>query len=679
MSSSNVLQYEDNDNNQEFSSINQQQQQQHISSNNNQQYEENSYIDYDGQNIDYTFIPPNQNQSDSSSLLNLHSSFGLSEQFQDYTTTSPVYVDTTNFHYAMNSSNIDTTDLSSNSCDNLLANYLINSNPSHLLFDQNLHSLNNQNSITTNNNNSYENSSNNVNIENINDINDINDDFKLPPTEKLKEKSIHSINNNNNIQKSTVEPSQQKGSEFLQFKPHEIITPVYDSIEEKVSIGLTAKLSGNFFLSKPGPSLNKKDSIESNSPPPSLSNNNNNNNNVEGKDLSTLKSGAAATKTSEISTPHTKILASSSSSSSQEKQEEFNPEDSSNYELTFYRRNLFLITANVYNARRAKFVNIGGNKHRIISLKTALSVTGSDDTKQPKLLYTPPKAQSSAASVDNDGKKDSKPVKLEEQEPRVIQIPANPLMDENSIEWKRLQFRSATAHNGRKKLQNFFTISIKLIAELSNGNTVTLIKADSRPIIVRGRNPRFYQSRVNISISDGNNSRVSNHSSSQQQATRRASSTLSTQTKQEPVTTSSVSSVKDESLVNIVSPPSEPLKLPQSIVINQDTKKRKHDLESKPSNKRLRESSEEEELSISPPKIHNSDDDDNVDWDNNEEDDESNFLIETGGSGYEYIEPEPDYRTSPVDPVYVPHFVKHHRFQNSSSNIISGNTVVAAS
>lgn len=675
MSSSNVLQYEDNDNNQEFSSINQQQQQ-HISSNNNQQYEENSYIDYDGQNIDYTFISPNQNQSDSSSLLNLHSSFELSDQLQGYTTTtSPVYVDTTNFHYAMNSSNIETTDLSSNSCDNILANYLINSNPSHLLFDQNIHNLNNQNTITTNNN-SYENSSNNVNIENINDI---NDNFKLPPTENLEEKSIHPINNNNNnhmktIQKSTVEPSQQKGAEFLQFKPHEIITPVYDSRGEKVSIGLTAKLSGNFFLSKPGPSLNKRDSIESNSPPPSLSNNNNN---VDGEGLSTTKSGAAATKTSEISTPHTKILA----SSSQEKQEEFNLEDSSNYELTFYRRNLFLITANVYNARRAKFVNIGGIQHSIISLKTALSVTGSDDTKQPKLLYTPPKAQSSAASVDNDGKKDSKPVKLEEQEPRVIQIPANPLMDENSIEWKRLQFRSATAHNGRKKLQNFFTISIKLIAELSNGNTVTLIQADSRPIIVRGRNPRFYQNRVNISISDGSNSRVNNSLQQQQQqaTSRRVSSTLSTQIKQEPPTPS-VSTVKDESLVNIVSPPSEPLKLPQSIVINQDTKKRKHDLESKPSNKRLRGSSEEEEeLSISPPKIHNSDDDDNVDWDNNEEDDESNFLIETGGSGYEYIEPEPDYRTSPVDPVYVPHFVKHHRFQNSSSNIISGTTVVAAS
>lgn len=43
-----------------------------------------------------------------------------------------------------------------------------------------------------------------------------------------------------------------------------------------------------------------------------------------------------------------------------------------------------------------------------------------------------------------------------------------------------------------------FTITVTLYAELENTQRVALVKASSRPIVVRGRNPRFYQFRENI-------------------------------------------------------------------------------------------------------------------------------------------------------------------------------------
>lgn len=115
-----------------------------------------------------------------------------------------------------------------------------------------------------------------------------------------------------------------------------------------------------------------------------------------------------------------------------------------------------------------------------------VSVSGTDETKKPKLLYTPPKPDT---------------IKQE-------QLPAvKPLWPKDSaqgevVDWKRLQFRSATTHNGRRRLQNYFTLTVAVFAELENRQRVRLVYAQSRPIVVRGRNPLFYRNRQTIAISD---------------------------------------------------------------------------------------------------------------------------------------------------------------------------------
>jgi hypothetical protein len=72
------------------------------------------------------------------------------------------------------------------------------------------------------------------------------------------------------------------------------------------------------------------------------------------------------------------------------------------------------------------------------------------------------------------------------------------------ISWKRLQFRIATANNGRRKeLQQHFVVRLKVIATLATGMKIPICEIQSGPVIVRGRSPRNFQSRKDMPISGG--------------------------------------------------------------------------------------------------------------------------------------------------------------------------------
>uniref|UniRef100_A0A060TDN7 ARAD1D45518p n=1 Tax=Blastobotrys adeninivorans TaxID=409370 RepID=A0A060TDN7_BLAAD len=237
-----------------------------------------------------------------------------------------------------------------------------------------------------------------------------------------------------------------RSSKFLQFLPAKQETVIYDPRGNSISVDLNAWLNGNFFLSQPtGPS----------SP---------------GESTASLK------------------------------------ESLQKYELTFYRRNLFQVTASVSNAQHAAYAGNAENpmlRSRILSLGMSVGVTGSDDKKPTKLLYCPPKASSTMATDEGDrNDPNKKPPQIEPSSKTIY--PKNSGYDE-VVDWKRLQFRTATAHNGRKKLQNYFSVYVSLYAELENGQRVPLTTASSRPIVVRGRNPRFYQNRDNITLQEGGN------------------------------------------------------------------------------------------------------------------------------------------------------------------------------
>ena len=170
-------------------------------------------------------------------------------------------------------------------------------------------------------------------------------------------------------------------------------------------------------------------------------------------------------------------------------------------ELTCYRRNLFQITGSVTLPRMLTYiVTEQGERVPIMSQELTVSATESVEGSPVKIISVPWKTSSTgqAPTPEENVEKEPTPITLDQ--------PANPDVDSEysvyPIAWKRLQFRVATANNGRRReLQQHFTIRLSVVANLSNGNRVSLCDALSGHIVVRGRSPRNFQQRKDVPLS----------------------------------------------------------------------------------------------------------------------------------------------------------------------------------
>lgn len=169
-------------------------------------------------------------------------------------------------------------------------------------------------------------------------------------------------------------------------------------------------------------------------------------------------------------------------------------------ELTCYRRNLFQVTGNVTLPRTTRYVmNEHGEQLPIASQELVISATESVEQNSVKIISVPWKTPASGAPASTEDKA--------EKEPTTVALD---LMNGQDIDgdyislpfaWKRLQFRIATANNGRRKeLQQHFVVHLQVIATLEDGSKVPLCEIHSGPIIVRGRSPRNFQSRNDLPI-----------------------------------------------------------------------------------------------------------------------------------------------------------------------------------
>ena len=72
------------------------------------------------------------------------------------------------------------------------------------------------------------------------------------------------------------------------------------------------------------------------------------------------------------------------------------------------------------------------------------------------------------------------------------------------IAWGRLQFKYATANNGRRKgLQQHYRIQISLMAKVEgDGQLIKLAEIQSNPIVVRGRSPKNFDSSKDVPLSE---------------------------------------------------------------------------------------------------------------------------------------------------------------------------------
>jgi hypothetical protein len=168
-------------------------------------------------------------------------------------------------------------------------------------------------------------------------------------------------------------------------------------------------------------------------------------------------------------------------------------------ELTCYRRNLFQISGMITLSRSiAHMVNAQGQQVPVYDLQVTISALESIEGKSTEIISVPWKTSNGVASEDKSGAAPPRwPLDLSqnpELDPACVSIP---------IAWKRLQFKHATANNGRRKgLQQHYIIQINLMATLPNGEQVKLSEIQSGPIIVRGRSPRNFDSRKDVPLSE---------------------------------------------------------------------------------------------------------------------------------------------------------------------------------
>lgn len=170
-------------------------------------------------------------------------------------------------------------------------------------------------------------------------------------------------------------------------------------------------------------------------------------------------------------------------------------------ELTCYRRNLFQITGDITLPRTLRYIMTEqGEQIPIVGQELVISATESTEGNAVKIISVPWKtpANPNAPAATED---------KAEREPPSIPLDLMSVQEMSTdfasfpFQWKRLQFRIATANNGRRKeLQQHFVVKLKVVATLATGGKITICEVQSGAIIVRGRSPRNFQSRKDMPL-----------------------------------------------------------------------------------------------------------------------------------------------------------------------------------
>lgn len=174
-------------------------------------------------------------------------------------------------------------------------------------------------------------------------------------------------------------------------------------------------------------------------------------------------------------------------------------------ELTCYRRNLWQCSGQITLPRHlSHLVDDQGQEVPIIELAASISAMESIEGKPTEIISIPWKSSSAStvphASNHEDTKSPTAP-------PRVpLDLSTGQELDHNRvslpISWKRLQFKHATANNGRRKgLQQHYVVQINLLSKTKTGEFAKIAEIQSGPVIVRGRSPRNFDSRKDVPLS----------------------------------------------------------------------------------------------------------------------------------------------------------------------------------
>lgn len=168
-------------------------------------------------------------------------------------------------------------------------------------------------------------------------------------------------------------------------------------------------------------------------------------------------------------------------------------------ELTCYRRNLWQCSGQITLPRAVSHVvDEQGRQFPIFELSASITAVESIEGKTTEIISIPWKS-STPQQVNEENKVASAPPHVsldlstgQELDASRVSLP---------VSWKRLQFKHATANNGRRKgLQQHYVVQINLLGKAKSGDMVKIAEIQSGPVIVRGRSPRNFDSRRDVPL-----------------------------------------------------------------------------------------------------------------------------------------------------------------------------------
>ncbi|KAB5566652.1 acid phosphatase [Coniochaeta sp. 2T2.1] len=173
-------------------------------------------------------------------------------------------------------------------------------------------------------------------------------------------------------------------------------------------------------------------------------------------------------------------------------------------ELTCYRRNLWQCSGQITIPKHgiSAVVTEQGRHVPVFDLAASITAIESIEGKATEIISIPWK--SSTTNPGGNGTEDNS--KVASAPPQVpLDLGAGQELDGHlvsvPVSWKRLQFKHATANNGRRKgLQQHYVVQINLLGKTKSGDFVKIAEIQSGPVIVRGRSPRNFDSRKDVPL-----------------------------------------------------------------------------------------------------------------------------------------------------------------------------------
>ncbi|WKT53975.1 NDT80 DNA-binding domain [Fusarium oxysporum f. sp. vasinfectum] len=167
-------------------------------------------------------------------------------------------------------------------------------------------------------------------------------------------------------------------------------------------------------------------------------------------------------------------------------------------ELTCYRRNLWQCSGQVTLPRGTRnIVNEQGQHIQIFELVATIAAIESIKGKATEIITIPWKNANPQGGDDSEGASTPPTITLDITTGQEIDVHRVSL----PISWKRLQFKHATANNGRRKgLQQHYVVKITLLSKTQAGELIKISEIKSSPVIVRGRSPRNFDSRKDVPL-----------------------------------------------------------------------------------------------------------------------------------------------------------------------------------